>query len=138
MDSIFCIFGPAMADCFAGQRPHPPIAEHPMPCHPDGWLIALIICITVIVVAIIVALTVTAWHKAEIGKTKNANTNKGNTPSLEEKNRYEYITKLLQTRQELAKKESTLKAPTDEGCKAYLDLLTQLAGLSDTNTPSET
>ena len=85
----------------------------------------------------VVAKTVTAWHKAEIKKAKDANADKGNTPSLEEKNRYEYIAKLLQARQELTKKESTMIDSTEPACKEYLDLLTQLAGLSDTNTPSE-
>lgn len=92
-------------------------------------LIAAIICISLVLVALIAAITISCWHKKELESRKDSNKANSSEPSLEEKDKREYISKLISFREELSKKDSKLKGTEDAACKEYIELLSALAGL---------
>lgn len=91
-------------------------------------LIAAIVCISLVLVALIAAVTVSHWHKKELDK-KPAKNSCQSEPSQQEKDKKEYIGKLISFREELSKKDSKLKGTDDLACQEYIELLTCLAGL---------
>lgn len=91
-------------------------------------LIAAIVCISLVLVALIAAITVSHWHKKELDR-KSTGIGNQSEPSQQEKDKREYIGKLISFREELAKKDSKLKGTDDLACQEYIKLLTGLAGL---------
>lgn len=89
-----------------------------------GWIMAIIICFTVIAVAKIVSNTISKWHQDAININKKDPVVE---PSQEEKNKKEYTSRLLSFMEELSKKDSKMKDANEDACKAYAQLLTDLA-----------
>ena len=90
----------------------------------QGWIIVLIICLTVIAVTCMITSTISEWHKDAISINKK---NPIVEPSQEEKDKKEYISKLISFREELAKNDLKMKAEDNSSCIAYITLLTELA-----------
>ena len=107
----------------AGLATAPIIKEGANDCN---VLITAIICISLVLVALIAAITVSRWHIKELDR-KTTETKSQSEPSQEEKDKKEYISKLIAFREELAKNDSKMKAETDPSCSAYITLLTELA-----------
>lgn len=89
-------------------------------------LIAAIVCISLVIITLIAAITVSHWHKKEL-EGKSTGTGKQFEPSQLEKDKREYVAKLLSFMEELSKKDSKMKDASDASCDAYITLLKDLA-----------
>ncbi len=89
-----------------------------------GWIMAIIICFTVIAVTCMITSTISEWHKDTININKKDPVVE---PSQEEKDKKEYTSRLLSFMEELSKKDSKMKDANEDVCKAYVQLLTDLA-----------
>lgn len=117
-----------LADCCNAihELPAPVINEGANDCN---VLIAAVIGISVILVAFIAAITLSVWHKKELKDKKEAREAKLSEPSQQEKDKKEYIAKLISFREELSKKDSKLKGIEDGACREYIQMLEKLVGL---------
>lgn len=93
-------------------------------------LIAIVICASLVLIAFITAFTISRWHKKELEYKKDSNNVNPSGPSQQEKDKKEYLAKLISFREELAKKDSKLKDAGDSVCQDYINLLSKLAGLN--------
>lgn len=96
------------------------------------------ICLAIVAIAIIAAITLSIWHQKELDAKKNQENSSSPDIPQQEKDKREYIAKLISFKEELSKKESKLKAYDDTACQDYITLLTQLAQLKNQKqTPND-
>lgn len=130
IDTIYLLNDTIVAKLNLVNSKIPDVVENISNANGDqSWIIAIIVCFTVIAVTCIVTNCITEWHSN--ANNKNG-TNGGGSgePSQEtqiDKDKREYTSKLISFREELSKKDSKLKDFTDQSCKDYIKLLTDLA-----------
>lgn len=94
-------------------------------------LIAAIICLSLVLVTFIVAITISVWHNKELKNKATSGKGDSAEPPPQEKDNKEYIAKLISFREELSKKDSKLKDASDEACQEYIGLLSKLANIEN-------
>ena len=120
-----------IADCCktATHLTPPPIKQGANDCN---VLITAIICLSLVVLALIVAITISRWHKKELESKTDSKNENSSGPSQQEKDKKEYTSKLISFMEELAKKDSKMKEANDSACKDYIALLKKLAQIEPT------
>lgn len=95
------------------------------------------VCCTIIIIAIIAAITLLLWHRINIkaGRKKEEmnNNNDSNEKSKKAEDKRNYISKLIAFRDELSKKDSKYKGHDDPACVEYINLLTRLSEIDKDN-----
>lgn len=89
-------------------------------------MIAAFVCISLVLITLIAAITVSKWHKKELDG-KSVGTGNQSETAQQEKDKREYIAKLLSFMEELSKKDSKMKDASDASCVAYITLLKDLS-----------
>lgn len=93
------------------------------------------VCCTIIIIAIIAAITVLLWHVINVkdGRRKEEMSNNGRDTNENNKaeDRRIYIAKLIAFRDELSKNDSKYKPQNDPACEEYIKLLTRLSELKE-------